>query len=580
MARGDSKKYHKKQTQEKTYLRQQRRQVYEGKVFGQWTITDFLGEGGNGSVWSCKNPAGQKAAIKILKFVRPKAYSRFVDETVVLEQNSDISGIIPIRDKDLPVLKPGVTPFYVMPIAEKATRKLWGKTIEEKIEAILSIASVITELHKRKIFHRDIKPANLLYYNGSYCIADFGLVDFPDKKDISKYNEEIGPKWTMAPEMKRESSNADLAKVDVYSLAKTLYILLTNNDKCFDGQYSTDSIFNLQKHYPGTHTTPIDNLLIACTDNDPGKRPTIENFIERLEYWRKLNDDFHSRNQQEWVELQAKLFPASVPKHVEWTDLNEIVKVLKTICAVRNLNHMFLPDYGGLDLMDARLSYEPGCIELDFSGVDIVKPRRLLFESFGDYKEWNYFRLDLDNLQPLALNENDENELLQGKETVSETSPGVYHSFYVLKTRAVDNRGVALTWQSRYTKRWFRGSFVIFCKRSIYNLDKETYDGRHGRMSSEDFRVYIEKCIRVIYPPVAFATTAAPIVNDMDPNVSNNQVFRCRNCGCFIDRAGDNLNLEQKIEMVNLLRQPGVFDVIKIDGKCCYAYDEIPGDQI
>jgi hypothetical protein len=49
----------------------------------------------------------------------------------------------------------------------------------------------------------------------------------------------------MAPEMKRESSNADLAKVDVYSLAKTLYILLTNNDKCFDGQYSTDSIFNL-----------------------------------------------------------------------------------------------------------------------------------------------------------------------------------------------------------------------------------------------------------------------------------------------------------------------------------------------
>lgn len=35
----------------------------------------------------------------------------------------------------------------------------------------------------------------------------------------------------MAPEMRRESSTADVSKADVYSLAKTLWIYLTGNKK-------------------------------------------------------------------------------------------------------------------------------------------------------------------------------------------------------------------------------------------------------------------------------------------------------------------------------------------------------------
>lgn len=47
--------------------------------------------------------------------------------------------------------------------------------------------------------------------------------------------------------------------------------IFDRKQKGFDGQYSTESIIHLKKFYPDHYTTPIDNLLISCTDNDPSK---------------------------------------------------------------------------------------------------------------------------------------------------------------------------------------------------------------------------------------------------------------------------------------------------------------------
>ena len=53
-------------------------------------------------MWACINSAGSEKAIKLLKKIKPKSYNRFIDETTVIEQNSDIVGIIPIEEKNLP----------------------------------------------------------------------------------------------------------------------------------------------------------------------------------------------------------------------------------------------------------------------------------------------------------------------------------------------------------------------------------------------------------------------------------------------------------------------------------------------
>ena len=475
----------------------------KGQKFGDWTLISFLGGGGNGEVWECENSKKEKGAIKLLKSVNSKPYNRFIDETKVIENNSDIIGIIPMIDKFLPKIIKDNVPFYVMPIAENAVRLLKEKKIEEKIDAILNICQTLKELHSRGISHRDIKPPNLLFLNSRYSLVDFGLVDYPNKKDISNFNEEIGAKWTMAPEMRRESSKADGIKADIYSLAKTLWIILTENYKGFDGQYSTQSIIELRKFYNNIYTTPIDNLLIKCTDNDPLNRPTIGEFISILEDWKVLNEDFHERNLEQWFEIQLKLFPTAFPKQVIWENLEDIVKVLKVVCSYDNLNHMFFPDGGGLDLEDARIANEHGCIELDFQLIEIVKPKRLIFESFGYDPEWNYFRLELDELKSSGVHKiEDSDEPYENKyndEFVAELNPGQYDNPDIVEYRSeYEEMGYEIPKTARTLSRIFRGSYVIFNKRSAYNLDSSTYDGRHNKMSTEEFRNYIQGSINWI----------------------------------------------------------------------------------
>ena len=48
-----------------------------------------------------------------------------------------------------------------------------------------------------------------MFYDNEYYLADFGLVDYPDKEDVTTKFESVGSKWTMAPEMRRSPQVAD-----------------------------------------------------------------------------------------------------------------------------------------------------------------------------------------------------------------------------------------------------------------------------------------------------------------------------------------------------------------------------------
>lgn len=552
----------------------------KGQKFNDWQLTSFLGGGGNGEVWACINSKGQESAIKLLKKIRPKAYNRFIDEIDTILKNSDIKGIIPITEKFLPQKLNGLTPYFIMPIAEPSEEILTRKSIDEKIDAIIEVGETLAELHNREIFHRDIKPANILFYNNIFSLADFGLVQYPNKREISIKNEEIGPKWTMAPEMRRESSTADAAKADVYSLSKTLWIFLTDRKKGFDGQYSVESVVDLKKFYPQTYTSPIDNLLISCTDNDPTKRPTIKHFISSLQEWKELSRDFHRQNQQQWFEIQTKLFPTSIPQRVIWKDINDIIKVLKIVCSFDSLNHMFMPNSGGLDLVDARLSHEVGCIELDFQLIDIVKPKRLIFESFNYDYEWNYFRLELDELQPSSVLEIDQEEAPMEKkyiyEEVSELSPANYYPHYILEDRDHYKDDFQITDFSRQITRWFEGSFVIFCKRSTYNLDSSTYDGRHNNMTTDEFREYIQRSINDLKDAREIRTAKAKVAIKENKNtkrinhfVEEKIIYRCGWCGNLVDSDGGELDSDSRNYSIKVLEKFGDGVVEITDGYCC-----------
>lgn len=481
------------------------KKLSKGMMFGDWKLMKFLGEGGSCFVWLVSNSSAETAAIKILAKLdrksRSKTYARFKHEVEVVQTNDDLEGVLPILDSYLPAEISDKLAWYVMPVAEPiGTHLAARRTFESSIEAILSVGKLLCELHEKGICHRDIKPANILAKDKKIYLSDFGLVDFPEKPDFTLQGERIGALSTMAPEMKFHADKADGKVADVYSLAKTLWILLTDQGHGFEGQYDPNSInglslLNLTEPDSASITPrplylrPLDDLLRMSTSDDPSQRPTMNEFTHRLNSWAEIYRDFEKRNPLQWQDFQKRLFPFSVPDRAIWEDTVKIVDVLNSVGSCNNLNHMLLPGRGGMDLLGCQIGDESGTIELIVSdkSVYILKPKRLIFENFDFDLEWNYLRLESGQLIPTGIT-----DVYRGLEELVKIAPEKYISRSEWESSEQDVK--ALSFDCRYLE----GNFLIVQKTSIYNRISYTYDGRHSQMKTDEFRRYIDGKVRMV----------------------------------------------------------------------------------
>lgn len=152
-----------------------------GHRVGPYTLSSFIGGGGNGDVWTASDESGTTIALKVLKEGRvpPDAIPRFKREIAALKQLGHSPGIVPLLLHGEE--SPG-RPWYSMPIAEPIRNRV-GSQLERIIEAIAALADSLANIHGRDMAHRDIKPENLYWWNGAYCLGDFGLVRLPKLAD-------------------------------------------------------------------------------------------------------------------------------------------------------------------------------------------------------------------------------------------------------------------------------------------------------------------------------------------------------------------------------------------------------------
>ena len=484
-------------------MHKQQHLLKKGQVFGRWTLICHLGSGGNGDVWVAKGVSDQQVAIKFLRRLDEPSYKRFKAEISTLKKYDTLAGIVPLIDQSFPDDKILSTPWYAMPLAIEFEKHLGDRSTASIVEEFAKIAETLTALHEEGVAHRDIKPQNLLALDARLCISDFGLVKYPEREPITPHKQDVGAKFTMAPDMRRNANNADGLPADVYSLAKTLWIALTKENRGFDGQYVTGTVLDLKNYNVVDHTSQLDTLMSASTDNDPLRRPTAKQFASRLREWLELRENFHKRNLLEWAELNRRLFPLVVPTRAEWTDLSSICSVLKHVGEVQALNHMFFPSGGGNTITQVECAGEQGCIEIEALGTYIFKPEKLTlesFEHFGDGNRWNYFRIEAAQMKPV-----DQRFVSLGGlyEYLTEIKPGQYgdrdiweypENYYGPDFR--EQYDADFLAKMRPITRYLRGSFVIFSTRSPYNLDNGTYDARHDKMSADEFRNYIQRNIK------------------------------------------------------------------------------------
>jgi serine/threonine protein kinase len=456
-----------------------------------WKSKVRIGQGGNATVYKISDYDGTHYAVKVSKATKKdKTYQRFSDEIKILENLRGTLGVVPILYKYLPEenITKSNRAYFVMPLCSKINENGTYRSSNYFYSIIIKLSQALVDLHDNNIAHRDIKPENLLLYNGNPVFSDFGLAHFPRKEKVSGVKEKIGAKWTIAPEMERISSVAEFKKADIYSFAKTLYILLTNQPNAFEGQYipkssiSLDKFLKLKSHdsdkrYEETEYDSIvqlEKLLVQATDNDPAKRPDAFQFSEKLAKW--YNSSFIERNKYEWEDCLSTIFPLSIPESSTWSRFDEIFSILELLSKeYYNLNYTFCPDSGGVDFVDVKRFLEPDCFLIN--NYYIVKPKRLRFESMNN-SDYSYFQLELDYLKPLT----------------DQKSMREYLYIDEKNRYFFEREGYA----TKPAIRYLRGSFVIARKTSVLNKLRGNLDGHlaiHKDRTPEKYKQLISEVL-------------------------------------------------------------------------------------
>lgn len=299
-----------------------------------------IGSGGNGVVFKLNQFDGvakNKFVIKLLKNnfgseqVNERRKKRFKKEIeTVLSVQGKVKGILPIiqskqDDEDI---------WYIMPKAKPCMETIQEcKDIQSKIEILLQVANTIKELHQRELYHRDIKPDNILFLGDKPYLSDFGLVfNGVDDRNTDE-GESVGPYLIRPPELEAETAKmTEFSKSDVYLFAKTLWMIIVEDNRGFRGPYTRKyGIYLKKERYRVRTFEPLHRLMESATVNEYEKRITIEQCITYLkEQLAVITNESDNIEQLEFEENIKEISNNIEPSEISYVDAGVIHSILKS----------------------------------------------------------------------------------------------------------------------------------------------------------------------------------------------------------------------------------------------------------
>lgn len=243
---------------------------------GRWQLGDLIAAGGFARVHSAISPDGEPAVLKLV----PKDPG--AERELLLEELAGTPNVIPILDvgeyRDFWVL--------AMPRAEMSLRDLMRKQGDrlERDDArsiLTEIAEALSALDGR-VVHRDVKPENVLRWNGTWCLADFGLARYAEHTtapDTRKFA--MTPAYAAPEQWRFERATG---ATDVYAWGVVAYEILSGN-RPFPGPTPEDfREQHLEQAAPPLEGMPagLASLVASCLLKAPTARPKPADVLARL----------------------------------------------------------------------------------------------------------------------------------------------------------------------------------------------------------------------------------------------------------------------------------------------------------
>lgn len=196
--------------------------------------------------------------------------------------------------------------------------------------------------------------------------------------------------------------------------------------------------------------------------------------------------DFKTFARARWVETINQFAPDG-DMTIEWTKIDEIIAVLAPFMG-SGKNHTHLPRGGGFDFLSVSRSPEKGCVEFGISGETAVvaRPRRLVLERLASDPVQSFLMLELDELKPSAVNEEDAQAAQEHRqEEVIDIGRGRYVG--------LDADDDALPDGARTVLRLFNGQLMFVTKGSLWNGSSQTYRGTHDTGTHSEIRSLVQR---------------------------------------------------------------------------------------
>jgi len=227
--------------------------------------------GGFGSVFSGTDAAGNPVAVKRLHIHAADTAHR--ELTIA----SDLAGrsfrhVLPVLDAGQDANTDDY--FIVMPVAEQSLQDLIAQkgsiTELEAAEIIKQITEGLEEA--QHIVHRDLKPGNVLWYDGRWQIADFGIARFVEEStSIRTLKDCLSPLYAAPEQWRLEHASP---ATDIYALGCIGYTLLTGAPP-FTGTYEEVREAHLhQTPSDPTATARMRTILSMMLRKSPDARPS------------------------------------------------------------------------------------------------------------------------------------------------------------------------------------------------------------------------------------------------------------------------------------------------------------------
>lgn len=254
------------------------------KKINGYTITDFLGEGGFGSVYKAVKD-GRNFSIKIFReayilneFKRGKD-NRITREIAVMQKTHHRFLVDYIEHFFEEVLNvPQI--FLVMEYIEGETlrEKLKNGTVVNAESIFLQVLEGLNALHNANIIHRDLKPENIIIQrNGDIKILDYGLSKLIDYTSITSTGDILGTFAYMSPEQITDSKHIDY-RSDLYAAGMIFYEILTGN-RPFNATLVPELIDKIKNESPTPPrkwdrgiSNKHENVILKLLEKEPYKR--------------------------------------------------------------------------------------------------------------------------------------------------------------------------------------------------------------------------------------------------------------------------------------------------------------------